>query len=127
MGRPRWVIPPTHYAACLKIPVSFKPPHGVNEFNDGARVWVKARANLRQLGDDLYHGVTHVIVERGKVRHNEADVWAVQCELVLPYEVAVRCSNVEQAMHLQPNATRGLLAAILNCAAARFMRLGWRL
>lgn len=79
------------------------------------------------MGDDIYHGASHVIVKRAKVRHTEADVWAVQCELVLPYEVAIRCSNVEHAMHLQPNASRELLEAVIARAHARFLRLGWRL
>lgn len=123
-ARPRWVIPPTHYSARLKIPVIYRAPEdsagvAAGEVSDGKRVWVKLRDDARVMGDDLYHGNSHVILERSKTRHTEADVWAVQCELVLPFEVAVRCSNVEHALQLQPNATRELLAAIILRANAR--------
>lgn len=132
MGRPRWIIKPTHYAAKLKIPVSNKVPvdsAGVpaRETSDGRRVWVKHCADPRVMGDGLYHGVTHVILERSKVRHTEADVWAVQCELVLPYEVAIRCANADHAAQLQPNATKELLAAIIARANARALGRGWSL
>lgn len=132
MGRPRWVIPPTHYLARMKIPVSHKAPQdsaGVpaGEVSDGKRIWVKLRADARAMGDDYYHGVSHVLLERSRMRHAEADVWALQCELVLPHEVAIRCSNVEHAMQLQPNASRELLQAIILRADARALGSGWAL
>lgn len=127
MGRPRWVIPPTHYAALHRVPVVHRAPPTGDEITDGERAWLKPQADVRKMGDALYHAMAHVLLVRARVEHTEADVWAVQAELVLPYEVAIRCPTIEHAMRLQPHASKRLLEAVLERARARFLRLGWRL
>ena len=57
--------------------------------------------------------------ERTRKSHNEADVWCVAAEFVLPMAVAVRCASVADACRLQPHAPPSLLEAILERTWAR--------
>lgn len=118
-GRPRLIVPPLHYCAALKVPVSGKVPPETREVSDGVRVWTDFTRPPKTRNEALYHGLSHVICMRTRKSHNEADVWCVAAELVLPMAVAVRCASVADACRLQPHAPPSLLEAILERTWAR--------
>lgn len=122
-GRPRMIVPPLHYCAALKIPVSGKIPTDTKEVSDGVRVWADFTRPPKSRNEALFHGCGHVICMRTRKSHNEADVWGVVAELVLPVVVAVRCASLGDACRLQPHVPPSLLEAILERAWARELLL----
>lgn len=117
--RPRLIVPPLHYIRRLEIHVSNHVPPDAREVSDGESIWYAAGRDPRDMGEDGYHGLAHVICERAKWHHNEADVWAVAAELILPAELALRCRSLTVAAKFQPHVRPDLLEAALYRAHRR--------
>lgn len=110
-GRPRLIIPPTHFTTALKIPTSNKVPEGAREVTDGQRIWFHRCDDPREEGAEIYHGAAHVLFVREGTTHNEVDAWGLAAEIAYPSPLALQVQDIAKAMRLQPHAPRWMLEA----------------